>query len=242
MISKDDSAMKVTFTKDEQEKLQHLSDLLHLFYHRNKNQHRRSVWWRHFSIFRKQVNALLVDVVSFNEVSTTHVARTKKKAREPQLRLQVEQRLRFWQDILVSRCQHAFSQVTADGRFAVLGLVLSAALAETCQITGITAVLEDLGQAEVESVLNAFASEAWEGQEPLVDDKKQRGEDFGEVIQREPLPLRDDAPVSRKRDRSPDTRSPPVAADTKSTPTVPKTVKRKRRKGNAIDDLFGGLG
>jgi len=60
-------APKDTFSKDEEARLQHVFDLLHLFYHRSKNQHRRSVWWRHFCIFRKQLDTLLTDVRLLNQ-------------------------------------------------------------------------------------------------------------------------------------------------------------------------------
>ncbi|KAF2768475.1 hypothetical protein EJ03DRAFT_257773, partial [Teratosphaeria nubilosa] len=149
-------------SEEDWQTLQHLSDLLHIFHHRNKNQHRRSTWWRHFSIFRRQLTCLGNEMTSLHEVPTTHLEKTKKKFRDQQIRKQLDQRIPFWQDVMVARWQHAFSQIAADGRFSVLGLVLLATLAEACRITGITAAIEDLGQAEVEKVLAKFAEESRE--------------------------------------------------------------------------------
>lgn len=41
--------------------LQHLR-LLHLLHHRNKNQHRRSQWFRHFSTFRREAGRACTDL------------------------------------------------------------------------------------------------------------------------------------------------------------------------------------
>ena len=55
----------------------------------------------------------------------------------------------------------AFSQVVADGRFSVLGLVVLACLAGVCRVVGVLEGLEVLGQREVERVLEEFGGEVW---------------------------------------------------------------------------------
>jgi hypothetical protein len=82
--------------------------------------------------------------------------------------------LQFWQDVLVARWQRAFSQVVADGRFSVLGLVMLGVLGGVCKVVGVTEGLEREGQAEIERVLEEFGREAWGDDE--------RG--FGEVVGR----------------------------------------------------------
>ena len=77
------------FSKNEQEALQHLSDILHLFHHRNKNQHRRSIWWRHFSNFRRQLDALVGEISGLLEVPNTHLERTRKKVKDKEMRLTI---------------------------------------------------------------------------------------------------------------------------------------------------------
>ncbi|KAK5121939.1 hypothetical protein LTR85_004511 [Meristemomyces frigidus] len=240
----------LALTEDDAETMQHLSDLLHLFHHRNKNQHRRSVWWRHFEVFRKQLKSISTEVKDQNEVPSTHLARTKKKAKDQYTLQRIEQRLSFWQDVAVRKWEHAFSQLTADGRFAVLGLVLLAALAEVCRILGITAAFEDLGQAEVEKVLERFANEDWEYDGSPDGQINGSGEDFGEVISRG-LPAHniDAIEYSSKVDPTKTGTLPPQPVPTtaesvgkRKVVASSKVVKKKRRKGNAIDDLFSGFG
>ena len=76
--------------------------------------------------------------------------------------------------MLVARWQRAFSQVVADGRFSVLGLVMLGVLGGVCKVVGVTEGLEVEGQAEIERVLEEFGREAW--------GEDERG--FGEVVGR----------------------------------------------------------
>lgn len=89
---------------------------------------------------------------------------------------------------MVPKVQHAFSQLTADGRFAVLGLMLSAALGSVSRIVGLLHVYEELGEEETRKVLDEFAAEGWgedEGLGVLVPRKTEKtAEDLGEVLKR----------------------------------------------------------
>ncbi|EME81974.1 uncharacterized protein MYCFIDRAFT_18376, partial [Pseudocercospora fijiensis CIRAD86] len=102
--------------------------LLHLFHHRNKNQHRRSHWYKHMNTFRRQLQSLLSDLKTLNSVPSTHTSA----------------RLEFWREVMVSKWQFAFSQVVADGRFSVLGVFLYSCLAEVGKLVGMTGMLEEL--------------------------------------------------------------------------------------------------
>ncbi|KAK4621460.1 hypothetical protein CLAFUW4_07141 [Fulvia fulva] len=221
----------------DQAELRHLADLLHLFHHRNKNQHRRSVWWRHFSIFRKQLSALVNDSNRIDAVALTNLARAKKKAQDAQIAITTSKRILFWRDTMVAKWQHAFSQLIADGRFSVLGLVLLAALSQVCQIVGITADLEEMGQAKVEKVLEEFGRDAW-GAETR-QQQNVAAEDLGEVIQREEVPNQVDVGElkSRPEERTMNATSARVRKATATSNNKPS--KKKRKKGNAIDDIFG---
>lgn len=225
----------LNITQEDQDQLQHLSDLLHLFHHRNKNQHRRSIWYRHFSLFRKQLTALCLSLTQLNTIPTTNVARARKKTEDVKTIKLLSERLGFWKDVMVARWQHAFSQVVADGRFSVLGLVLIAVLAETCRIVGIITEFEDMGQREVEKVLEEFGREEWGAEEKTQD--AQGGEDFGEVIRR------DEQPTVNLKPSPPLVASPPPAKTQKkrTLDPEPKPPKKKKRKkgGDAIDDIFG---
>ena len=229
------SENEVKISKTDVEHLQHLLDILHLFHHRNKNQHRRSIWWRYFSTFRRQLNALVVEARRLHEAPTSHLERSRKKTRDQETKTNLAERCIFWRDTLVPKWQNSFSQIVADGRFAVLGLVLLAALAEACQITDITTAYEDLGQEEVEKVLEQFSEEHWmEGIETDAGSSV-LGEDLGEAVSRDDTD-RTLVPIVTSSERHGNTVRQIITAASDDRP--PRT---KRKKANAIDDLFSGL-
>ncbi|KAI5259411.1 hypothetical protein E4T42_00082 [Aureobasidium subglaciale] len=168
--------------------LQHLHTLMHLLHHRNHNQHRRSTWYRHFNIFRRHLQTILTHLTALSHTPTTNLARHKKKAEDEATRLRIQQTLAFWRDVLVPKVQHAFGQLIADGRFAVLGIVLMAILGHVCRVFGLIAVYDDLGEEETRKAIEAFAAEGWgedDGLGVLVSREGERREDFGEVLMRD---------------------------------------------------------
>lgn len=233
--------------------LNHLSSIFHLTHHRNHNQHRRSLWYRHFSVLRRQLGRLLEDYTELARIPDTHLGKHRKKQQDQHTLDAIQQRLNFWQDVLVPKAHHAFSQLAADGRFAVLGVVLLAALAQICSILGLTSSYEEMGQAEVEQVLNQFAQEQWPRKAPLDDKRSQmsEGEDFGFAIPRtDHTPRSDDTflpgAMSDKPQAQPvesaDLEQPPLeqAPPSEMKTSSKREPKMKKRKKNAIDDLFSG--
>ncbi|GAB7334774.1 hypothetical protein MBLNU13_g06697t2 [Cladosporium sp. NU13] len=171
-------------SKDDLSQLTHLSSLLHLLHHRNHNQHRRSPWYRHFSLFRRNLASLLSDYTTLTSTPITNLERARLKAQSPALQKRIAQRLKFWQDVLVARWQRAFSQVVADGRFSVLGLVMLGILGGVCKVVGVTEGLEDEGQAEVERALEEFGRETWGEDERGFGEVVGRGGEDGVVVAR----------------------------------------------------------
>ncbi|KAG9644857.1 hypothetical protein KCU95_g11604, partial [Aureobasidium melanogenum] len=168
--------------------LQHLHTLMHLLHHRNHNQHRRSTWYRHFNIFRRHLGTMLEYLTTLSYVPTTNLARHKKKAEDEALRLRIQQTVSFWRDVLVPKTQHAFGQLIADGRFAVLGVVLMAILGHVCRVFGLISIYEELGEEETRKAIEVFAAEGWaedEGLGVLVPRDEEKREDLGEVLTRE---------------------------------------------------------
>ena len=231
-------------SREDEQSLRQLADLLHLFHFRNKNQHRHSLWWRSFSMFRQQLNHLLSDLFWLTDVPTTHLARARKNSQDSKYRTRIQQRMTFWQETLLTKWQHAFTQLVANGRFAVLGLVLIALLAQVCAITGLTADLEELGQANVEKVLEEFAKEDW-GLGPAPSEST-RFEDLGQIIARGPLvqdqPLATVGHVAPPaQDRLSLNVKTPVQTQRREELLSQRRQAKKRKKGDAIDQLFGAL-
>lgn len=238
----------IRLVREPPEHLQHLLDLLHLFAHRNQNQHRRSIWWRSFSTLRRNLNKVVDDIECLRHVPATHSERVKKKAEDKQTSLHLQQQLQHWQDVMVAKWFQAFSQVVADGRFAVLGLVLTAVLSDVSRILGIISAYEGLAQAEVEKVLDKFAKETWDGaamskQLGTVLPSFEANEDVGELVARSSVArgLSESPSLAHKEPDPPTSRQlPPKRKPDEERSAARKS--KKRRKGNAIDDLFSGLG
>ena len=229
----------VKLSKVDSERLEQSLDLLHVIYHRNLNQHRRSVWWRHFSVFRRQFIGIIREIRSMNEVPTTHLERSRKKIIDEETRSKILQRRNLWRDTLVPKWQNSFSQIVADGRFAALGLVLIAVLAQACQIVGITQDYDDLRQMEIEKVLEEFGKEEWNDAPRHSVEQNGSGEDMGEVITRGKLEtnfLPDETLPPAITEPSKDKKGQLLAHAKGSKP-----ARKKRKTANAIDDLFGGL-
>lgn len=203
---------KSTYTrlpsKDDLAQLEHYTNLLHLFHHRNQNQHRRSIWYRHFSLFRRQLAALLADYTTLSTIPATNVERARLKVLTPGLHARISQRLTFWQDVLAARWMRAFSQVVADGRFSVLGLVMLGALGGVCKIVGVADGLEAEGQAEIEKVLEEFGKEAWGGDGGFGEAIARGDDDEGEVVlsidEGEPMARDDVGEVVARKDEDDD--------------------------------------
>ncbi|KAH9860228.1 hypothetical protein IAQ61_012012 [Plenodomus lingam] len=119
--------------------LQDIHDLLNKLFIRNRNQHRRSHWWKSLHAFRKQIGLLLADLDG------------KKSERTEKL----EERLRYWDNKCIHMWYYRFSQLVAVGPFAMLGLVMMASVARVCRICGITAVYEEIASRDVQGVLTA---------------------------------------------------------------------------------------
>lgn len=182
------SIPQLKVSPNNQQELQHLSDILHLLHHRNHNQHRRSSWYRHFSIFRRHLSTLLLHLAVLAEQPTTNLAKHRKKVTDARTHASIQADLAFWRDVLMPKWQHAFAQVVADGRFAVLGVVLLAALAQVGRIVGLDRIYESMGELEIQRVLEQFARDEWVGDDGGDDgvevERKVGDEDFGEAVLR----------------------------------------------------------
>lgn len=184
MAPKTPTLQNRTPSPEEVAQLTHLSSLLHLLHHRNKNQHGRSIWYRHFSLFRRHLAALLADYTTLTTVPATNLERTRLKALTPTLQARITQRLELWKNVLVARWMRAFSQVVADGRFSVLGLVMLGVLGGVCKVVGVAEGLENEGQEEVERVLEEFGREVWGPGGGDEGEVVARADDEGEVVVR----------------------------------------------------------
>jgi ribonuclease MRP protein subunit RMP1 len=228
--------------------LANLSKILHLLHHRSKNQHRRSIWYRHFNTMRRHLRFLEAEV--FPELPAAWPPSRKRK-RKQECEIRAEQRLHIWADVLVSKWFAAFSQVVANKRFATLGLVLCAALGRLCKITGVLEMIEEDAGGDVKRLLIDFAD--GEGESALrtfdkqvneMDDAGRESDDIGVVIERddtaesvEPLGFTAKDALKRAHDQSLHALGEePIPSKKKK-----KSKGAKGKQGDAIDDIFAEL-
>ncbi|KAH8725959.1 hypothetical protein GQ44DRAFT_614562 [Phaeosphaeriaceae sp. PMI808] len=129
----------LTATPHDKARLTDIHELLYKLFIRNRNQHRRSHWWKSLHAYRKQLSLLLSEL------------ETSKKSELPG---KIEARLRYWDDKCIHQWYYQFSQLIAVGPFAMLGLVLMATVARVCRISGITAVYEEIASGDIQDVLS----------------------------------------------------------------------------------------
>lgn len=152
-------------------------------------------------------------------------------------------------------CNRAFSTVVADTQFSALGVVLIAALARIGKICG-------LPKAKATTVDSHHSVSAGTGSEPIENHvgggtagSRGLSEDMGKVVQRNAV--REDqrshsseevgrvsAPLNMMHALEHQCKAPKVQKTTmkerEESSSSARPVKR-RKKTNAIDDLFGGL-
>ncbi|KAM0801980.1 hypothetical protein BDR22DRAFT_148911 [Usnea florida] len=91
--------------------LQATDRIFHLLRQRNKNQHRRSKWWKWFSMLKRCVSNLI------------HEVQAKESWR-------AQARLQHFSQVLLPRCHSSFTQLIQDIQFSTLGLTLLAELSK----------------------------------------------------------------------------------------------------------------
>ncbi|KAF8538221.1 hypothetical protein BDD12DRAFT_885819 [Trichophaea hybrida] len=123
-------------------------DLLHLLFHRNKNQHRLLKWWQWISTLRRNLNKLLSEHDLITSAKTT-------PSRNVAVAMYM-QRLGFIRKVVVPSAYTAFGNVIAMKNFASLGMVLMAVLARVWKVVKPT---EEEMEMEKERELAAVAAE-----------------------------------------------------------------------------------
>jgi ribonuclease MRP protein subunit RMP1 len=210
------------------QQLQNLYHIVHLVYHRNKNQHRRSLWWRHLNSFRRDLRTLSAAAAPTDDPPAPSrpadptdggdPAAPPPAARPPPpppLPPSLRPLLRRWARDRVPRWRAAFGGILAERRFVAVGLVLLAALAQAADVLGVRGMMEEDARERAAGVPGREAAD--------VEGSVGRGEgvDLGVVVERGAV------------------EAGGVEVETKRTEG---RKRRKRRKGNVIDDLFDELG
>ncbi|TKA77507.1 hypothetical protein B0A49_00797 [Cryomyces minteri] len=265
------------FSDADVEDLHFIEKLLHVMFHRNHNQHRRSLWWKHFAGFRRGLSHLLRDQESVEMLKATKKGKKLKEDLE-KVDQKMRERIGLWKDVYVEKWWIAFSHLTTSTQFSAIGLVLLASLSRVCHVTGIITSYEVMAEEQVHDVLCQFAAEEWAGMGELGTPIWR--EDLGEAVERSSFGISSiGARRSKSRSESmgvTDSHSESMAVTDSSSgndflgrstkhdvlmedpashaakrshgpesstesSTEAKPPKKKRKKANAIDELFSGL-
>ncbi|KAL4899275.1 hypothetical protein BDW74DRAFT_118027 [Aspergillus multicolor] len=207
----------------DKDELFSIYSMLHLIFHRNRNQHGNAKWWKWLSILKRAVWNLSLSLSSEDHQNSRSSSDSYK---------------RYVADRILPRCYLAFSVVVADVQFSTLGTVLLATLAQLSKLAGahkelklpfqieqsheslptsytkLSTMIEDIGEALPRTLGDLAAVQGSEIQQSLQRPNQ------GDIASTKTRKLRD----SRILD----------------TPK-PKKKKKKKQKKNAIDDLFDGL-
>jgi ribonuclease MRP protein subunit RMP1 len=197
----------------QQSELLQVLNILTLAYHRNKNQHRRSRWWKELSLLRRNLRRLLAES-------------EKEKEKEG-----LEKRTRFLRECLLPRCWEAFSGLVGDNQYAALGLMLLGTLARLGRVLGLDLKAEEVvGDLDVGSEASREENMAVLGNEDVRVD-----EDLGVPLAREDIVGTAEAQNEKENTR--------LQGETAvvETEKLPPKKKRKKKHRDAIDELFSGL-
>jgi ribonuclease MRP protein subunit RMP1 len=242
-----------------------IGNVLALAWHRNKNQHRRSRWWKELGILRRNLRRLVDDgqarplgpvggignkgkkfkgglKVMKGKVGIGVGMFGKDKEEDERKEKEREKRVAFLKEQILPRCLVAFSAVVADNQYAVLGLMLLGTLGRLGKVLGgVDLPVEDVGEKEHGGIEIAVEGEGGEWTGAGQEDDMGAGEDLGVPLQRGDV-LQSEGEEGHKSEKKRSRVEGEEEDATVETPTpAAKKKKKKKKHGDAIDDIFAGL-
>jgi ribonuclease MRP protein subunit RMP1 len=194
---------------------QSLSDeleIIHLLYHRNRNQHRHSVWWKQFAILKRRTRLVL---------------ELTKESRDAHI---IEKHVKFIVYKIISRAYFLFHGILTQGEYINLGFALIAILGRVFAI-----FKESLGTQEDEAFEGdlKLSMELKKKSSSLSRSNLPAGDYIGESISRESL-LSSASMTSETADQDPSN-----SGTKRKSKSDNSTKKKKRKSKNDIDAIFG---
>lgn len=144
------------------DELKGLGEMLQRIFVRNKNQHRRSHWWKALKGFKRELGLVLGELAALQaatSISTSTSTSTSNSNSKPALTRRLEARLRVLGEEKMHAWYMTFTQLVAAGQFAPVGLVLMAAAARAAKLLGVTDVYEEIASADMRAVLDRFSAD-----------------------------------------------------------------------------------
>jgi ribonuclease MRP protein subunit RMP1 len=210
-------------------------NILTLAYHRNKNQHRRSRWWKELSLLRRNLRRLLDTGAGEGEGkgAVHRHAGGLRVGTAGKNEGGTEERVRFLRERLIPRCWVAFSGVVGDNQYAALGLMLLGTLGRLGRVVGWEG--DEQGMVEVVDVRVDVGQAREMGRR---EDEDVHAEDLGVPLLREEVMQTEEAQTKENEKKHVRSESEAVSVETDKLAAKKKPGKKHR---DAIDELFSSL-
>lgn len=194
---------------------------IHLVYHRNNNQHRKTRWWRQFNIFKRSINRILrhLNKGSGHERKKGESVSLQDIVEGPQVQSLIKKFLKFQ----LPSIYREFQNVLTIGQFVTLAVVLIGLLAR-CRSLLLTLQSEkerereEEGERERETIIDEMSS------------IKTIDEDLGMEVE-----IQEKQPSIETKIIDQDV----AIMDLVDITDKKKSKKSKKKKKSAIDDIFG---
>lgn len=187
-------------------------DVVHLLYHRNRNQHRHSIWWKQFAILKRRGD-LIVDLL--------------RQKPQPNVSL-IEVHVKYVVLKIIPRAYRLFHGVLTHGQYINLGFALIALVSRLFVLLRESMKVEDSALrrpsrllSSRETSLKAFSGGAEEA-------------DIGQSVSRDVV----EHVVGRKSQKT-ETESTQDGREIPSEEKKGKNKGKKKRVKNEIDAIFG---
>lgn len=182
---------------------------VHLLYHRNKNQHGSTHWWKEFNMLKRSLQQIL------------------KSYRGDITKGQFQYQIRKFLQVRLPQLYRSFQCVITTGQFVTLGVVLVGLLARCHhliqQLVDEKSIPIPMKKSPTQSIAPVvIPSSDFDGREDL-------GMDIGEEIIESSIPIEQEAILSIKKP------SPQIEKPKKTK----KSKKKKSKSKSAIDSIFG---
>ncbi|KAH3660401.1 hypothetical protein OGAPHI_006987 [Ogataea philodendri] len=188
--------------------------IIHLIYHRDSNQHRSAVWWKHFNILHRRLRTILQLLLDIDEISgknqltslkfsKSHTPKFRKRNLSPTqadslLKLksgQLQSVIDYLLDHVLGACYYRFYSIIELGQYIALGFTLIASI------------------ARIRKILLQMRTTTHEKSSDILPE--QNSQDLGELISPAELTTIDNPPPKKHKQ------------------------KQKKKSRKTIDDIFG---
>ncbi|CCE86072.1 Piso0_005721 [Millerozyma farinosa CBS 7064] len=205
--------------------------IIHLIYHRNRNQHRLSVWWKYFNIIHRKIRQIVKLFIDRDEANNQKTRSLKENEIVNVSNYLIRKKV-------ISKAYYEFNGIIALGQFLTLGLALVASLSK---INSILIKIKGVNQ-------DSLAKSSLTDRERTGFDEKTGNEPFNDEELGVPI-----KPPTETQTESAEKKRTASNRDDKNVHHAPgkdelgiddifsrkKRKQRKHKKKNDIDKIFG---